>query len=74
MSLLDDIKAKIDTNGDGKISADDLEALKGDGNEGVIDKLKNSADQNADGKLSFDDIKEFDLGGVINDLKGKFFG
>lgn len=36
MSILDDIKAKADTNGDGKISKDDLEALKGGEHDEII--------------------------------------
>ncbi|HET6622357.1 MAG TPA: EF-hand domain-containing protein [Candidatus Saccharimonadales bacterium] len=73
MSLLDDIKAKLDTNQDGRVSRDDLEALKnGDQDRDTkIEELKSHADQTDDGKLSFDDIKNFDFGGMIDNLKKK---
>lgn len=74
MSLLDDMKAKADANGDGKLNTDDLEALRNSDNGEIIDKLKAAADQNDDGKLSFDDAKSFDLGDAVADLKDKFFG
>ena len=49
MGLLDDLKAKADLNGDGKLSAEDLEQLKGTINGEQLDKLKQLADQNDDG-------------------------
>lgn len=73
MSLFDDIKAKADTNGDGKINKDDLEALRSGDNNDLINKLKDLADQNDDGKLNLNDLKQFDLGDTVNDLKDKFF-
>lgn len=72
MSLLDDIKAKADTNGDGKIDQNDLETLRNDQNGGVIDKLKAMADRNADSKLDIDDLKSFDFGDFANDAKSAF--
>ncbi len=73
MSLIEDIKAKADQSGDGKVSKDDLESMKDGNNDGIIDKLKGMADQNEDGRLSFDDIKSIDLGGTLKDIKGKIF-
>lgn len=40
MSLLDDIKAKADANGDGKITLEDLESLKGGDNDDMIEEIK----------------------------------
>lgn len=40
MSLLDDLKAKADLNGDGKLDAADLESLKDGANNEQIEKLK----------------------------------
>lgn len=56
MSILDDIKAKADANGDGKINADDLESLRNDENSSVIDKLKETA-LGSDGKFSMEDVQ-----------------
>lgn len=74
MSLLDDIKAKADLNGDGKIGPEDLESLKNGENNEQLDQLKSVADQNGDGKLSFDDIKNFDLGKTVEDAKNALGG
>lgn len=74
MSLIDDIKAKADANGDGKINKDDLEALRTGENSQKIDELKSLADQNDDGQLNFEDVKNFDLGDSVNDAKNMFFG
>ena len=40
MSLVDDLKAKADLNGDGKLSLEDLEGLKDGANNEQIEKLK----------------------------------
>ena len=76
MGLIDDLKAKADANGGGKIDKADLEALQGgEGeNNGMLDKLKAIADQNDDGKLSLDDVKSFDLGSSMQDAKDSLFG
>lgn len=68
MSFIDDLKAKADANGDGKLSKDDLESLKKEDNGSKIEQLK-AADQNNDGKISFDDVKNFDLGSTTDNLK-----
>lgn len=72
MSLLDDLKAKADANGDGKISLEDLEALRDGSNNSAIDKIKEVA-QNTSGKIDFEEIKNLNIGGVIDYLKKKFF-
>lgn len=72
MSLLDDLKAKADANGDGKISLEDLEALRDGSNNSAIDKIKQAA-QNTGGKIDFEEIKNLNIGGVIDYLKKKFF-
>lgn len=74
MGLLDDLKAKADLNGDGKLGAEDFEQLKGTINGEQLDKLKQLADQNDDGRLSLDDIKGIDLGNIVNDVKDKLGG
>lgn len=66
MSLLDDIRAKADQNGDGKLSLDDLEALRSGDNGNVIDRLKESV-TGKDGKLDFNDIKNLNLDELKND-------
>lgn len=74
MSLLDDIKAKADLNGDGKIGAEDLESLKNGTNNEQLDKLKELADRNSDGKIDFEDAKNFDLGKAVEDVKNSLGG
>ncbi len=77
MSLLDDIKAKVDANGDGKLSVDDLNQLKDQLPADKFDELKRMADQNDDGKINAEDLKNFDLGNVLSDAKdtlGGMFG
>lgn len=69
MSLLDDIKAKADQNGDGKLSADDLESLRDKLPTDKLDELKTKLDQSGDGKLDFEDVKNFDFGNLANDAK-----
>lgn len=72
MGLLDDLKAKADANGDGKISLEDLEALRDGSNNSAIDKIKEVA-QNTGGKIDFEEIKNLNIGEVIDYLKKKFF-
>lgn len=60
MGLLDDIKAKADANGDGKVSAADLEALKDGLNNVQLDKLKEKF-LGKDGKLSLEDFDSLNL-------------
>ena len=77
MSLLDDLKAKADLNGDGKLDAADLESIKDGANNEQIEKLKEAADQNDDGKLDLEDVKNIDLGNLANNVKehlGGLFG
>ena len=74
MSLVDDLKAKADRNGDGKISKEDLEGMKNGENDSHIDKLKDLADRNGDGKIGLDDAKNIDLGSLAGDAKSKLGG
>lgn len=77
MSLLDDLKAKADASGDGKVSSEDLNALKekyaGEGS--VIEGLQQKADANGDGKLDLADLQDLggNLGDTLTSLKDKFF-
>ncbi|HMS93240.1 MAG TPA: EF-hand domain-containing protein [Candidatus Saccharibacteria bacterium] len=74
MSLLDDLKAKADVNGDGKLSAEDLASLKDKISPEQFDQLKQLADRNDDGSINFDDVKSLDLGGIVDDIKGAVGG
>jgi Ca2+-binding EF-hand superfamily protein len=73
MSLIDELKKKADQNGDGRISKEDLDELKGgnDGDNIWLDKLKAQADQNGDGKIGLDDFSG--LHDSLGGLKDKFF-
>jgi hypothetical protein len=77
MSLLDDIKAKADLNGDGKVSVEDLEALKDGVNNDKLEQLKKIADQNGDDKIDVEDIKNINLDDIVakaKDTFGNLFG
>ncbi len=72
MSVLDDIKAKADANGDGKLDASDLEGFKDKMPADKFDELKSKLDASGDGKLSFDDIQGLDWSGLIDNIKNSF--
>jgi hypothetical protein len=80
MSVLDDIKAKMDANDDGKLNKDDLEDLKQKGlDQDIVTQLKVRADQNGDGKVDLADLKavNLDMSSLREDiggLKDKLFG
>jgi len=74
MSLLDDLQAKADLNGDGKLSVEDLENLKDGVNNEELEKLKGLADQNGDGKIDFEDAKSFNFDNVVDIVKDKLGG
>lgn len=74
MNIINTIKAKMDANGDGKISVEDLEALKDGTNKSLITKLKKQADANKDGKLDLQDLKDLPVDRWANDLKKSVFG
>ncbi len=75
MSIFDDLKAKADANGDGKLTKDDLEALRDKLPADKVDELKKKADTNSDGKVDLADLKDLggDVGSVLGGLKDKFF-
>lgn len=72
MSLLDDIKAKADANGDGSLNLDDLNSLKDQFSPEQFDQLKEKLLGN-DGKLSMDDVQN-NLGDVFNNVKDSLGG
>jgi Ca2+-binding EF-hand superfamily protein len=73
MSVVDDIKAKMDANGDGKLNKDDLEDMNQKGlDQDIVTQLKVRADQNGDGKVDLADLKAVNLD--ISGLKDKLFG
>ncbi len=59
MGLFDDIKAKADANGDGKITKDDIDDLKNtfDTYSKQLENLRGIADSNGDGKIDMKDIQ-----------------
>lgn len=75
MGLLDELKAKADANGDGKIDAADLKSLEGKVPTEKLDELKKKADANGDGKLDLSDVNGAlgSLGDTLGGLKDKFF-
>lgn len=73
MGLLEDLKAKADANGDGKLTQDDLQGLKDmyAENEHRITELQAKADANGDGKVDLSDAQGvFD--GIVDNVKGMF--
>ena len=73
MSLIDDIKAKIDANGDGSLNLDDLNSLKDQFSPDQFNQLKEQA-LGHDGKLSLDDLQNFNLGDTMTNLKDSLGG
>ena len=83
MSIIDDIKAKADANGDGKVDLKDLESLRDGANGEIIDKLKARA-MGSNGKLDMGDLKNLNLdnlkataGDLVDEAKnslGSLFG
>lgn len=81
MGIFEDLKAKADANGDGKLSIEDVKAAFPDAGEDFLNTLKEKADQNDDGKLNLEDLKSIDfkaigdqIGDTVSDLKNKLFG
>lgn len=72
MGLLEDIQAKADANGDGKLSMEDLQNMRDSLPEGKFEELSAKADANGDGKVSFEDVKDMDWGGLADDAKNTF--
>jgi hypothetical protein len=73
MTFFDDIKAKADANGDGKLSGDDIAGLKEKypDQANQISELQTKADGNGDGKLDFEDAKSM-AGDIFNTAKDMF--
>ena len=73
MSSIDDIKAKADANGDGKLTFEDLEHLKESHPEAndQLSSLQTRTDANDDGKVDLSDARGM-LGDVMNNLGGMF--
>lgn len=65
MAFFDDIKAKADVNGDGKLSTDDINHLREQypDQANYLDELQASADTNGDGKVDLSEAK-----GLAEDL------
>lgn len=74
MNLFDDIKAKADANGDGKLTKDDLNDLEGKVPADKLEELKNIADQNHDGKVDFADVQNFNFGDSFKKAKDSLGG
>lgn len=72
MSIIDDIKQKADTNGDGNLSMEDLKHLKQEHPEmsTKFEELKQKA-AGQDGKLDFNDVKTH-ISGLGGKIKGMF--
>ncbi len=77
-SVIAEAQARADANGDGKLSADDIQSLGNDNgiDQGIIDKLKEHADANGDGKIDPSDIGHAlqNPGTLIDSLKDLFSG
>lgn len=71
MDFINDLKAKVDANSDGKLSVDDLTHLKEQHpkQSQQIDELLKKADTNGDGKVDFADLQG--LLGAVGGMFGK---
>lgn len=78
MNILDELKAKADTNGDGKVDRSDIEALKSKYPDyaDTLDELKAKADANNDGRVNFSDVSDLfgDLKDGMSEFGKKIFG
>lgn len=74
MSVLDDLQAKADLNGDGKLSVDDLTDMKDQFGPEQWEKLVALGDQNGDGKVDVSDLKDFKFDNVVDDIKSNLGG
>lgn len=72
MSVLDDLQKLADGNGDGKLTADDLESMKDKIPADKFDEMKKMADSNDDGKINFADLKSLDFGDIKDKIGGIF--
>lgn len=80
MGFFDDMKAKADTNGDGKVDWQDVQDLaKKHGMEDKVEDAKGTI-AGPDGKVSLDDAQRLfgdaqkNVANGFNDLKDKFSG
>lgn len=77
-NILAEAQARADANGDGKLSIEDLSALKEEYglDASFLDNLKTKIDANVDGKIDLADLQGGlgNIGGVIDDFKNQFFG
>lgn len=75
MSFIDDIKAKADANGDGKLTYEDLEHLKVSHPEASehLTRLQAQADANDDGKVDLSDARGL-LGEAMKNISDIFGG
>lgn len=71
MNLIEELKAKADANGDGKLDADDLNHFQEQHPEQreKVEQLKAKADTNGDGKVDFADVQG--MFGALGDMFGK---
>jgi Ca2+-binding EF-hand superfamily protein len=74
MSIFDDLKAKADANGDGKIDFSDVQGLKDQLPADQFEKLQGMADSNGDGKINLDDLKSVDMDAAADSLKDSWGG
>ncbi len=77
MSVLDDLQAKADLNGDGKLSMEDLQTAKDKLTPEQWEKLKEIGDRNGDGKVDIAHLLDFNCGDTANDITaglGSIFG
>lgn len=69
MNIIDVIKSQMDLNKDGKLSKEDLEALKDGKSNTLIDQLKKQADLNKDGKIDAKDLPKIQVDKLADKLK-----
>jgi Ca2+-binding EF-hand superfamily protein len=72
MELLNQLTQLADKNGDGKLSVEDLESLKGGANDQILQQLQDKADQNGDGKLDISDLQNLNFNDLLGSITGLF--
>lgn len=74
MGILEDIQANADTNGDGKISIEDLAKFKDKLPVDTFDQLRKLADHDKNGRIDISDLKNMKFDDIINQAKDTLGG
>ncbi len=72
MGFIDDLQSKAYANSDGKVSIDDLNAIRNKSNGSLVDQLKEKAHKARDGRVSPEDAWSIDFGVAVKRFERSF--